>query len=531
MRIFGCRADDGGKISWYIMFSSVKSAVITGITAREVSVEADISEGLPMFSLIGFLSSEVREAQDRVRSAMRSAGLHLPAKRITVNLAPADIRKAGCGFDLAIAAALLGAMGYADPDALKTVLFIGELGLDGRVRPVHGILAMVSQAVSFGCTSCIIPEKNLAEGSFGKTTPVFGVSHLTDMIRFLNGTADLKRAEDSRYLLRSSGVNSSLPDFSDLKGQSMVKRAAEIAVSGRHHLLMIGPPGAGKTMAAKRIPSILPGFSDEEILEVSRIYSIAGLLPPGDGLITSPPFRAPHHTITSPAMAGGGVYPKPGEVTLAHLGVLFLDELPEFRQETLETLRQPLEERRINISRSSGMYEFPADFILAAAMNPCRCGYYPDRTRCSCSAVDIRNYLERISRPLLDRIDLCVEVPETKYEQIRQKQEEESSAVIRARVEEARERQKKRYKGTIFRCNGDLDLKAVGIYCTLGTQEERLMKDVYNRMRLTGRSYVKILKSARTIADLAHSDRITKEHLSEAVGYRTIDRQYWGKEV
>ena len=516
------------------MFSRTVTAAINGIRAEKVVVEADISNGLPVFCMVGYLSSEVREAQDRVRTAIRSLGIVLPVQRITVSLSPSDLRKAGAGFDLPIAAAVLAAAGEIQAESLDGVFMAGELSLDGHLKGIHGILEMVSRAAQFGCHTCVIPAANLQEGSVVDGVRVYGAGSLEEVIAWLNGEGMLQSCSIELEKIRQVQEKEAGLDFADLRGQLVLRRAAEIAVTGFHNLLIIGPPCSGKTMAAKRIPSILPSPGREEILEISRIHSIAGILPENGELMALRPFRAPHHTVTPSGMAGGGKWPRPGEVSLAHRGVLFLDELPEFRPDTLEILRQPMEERQIVISRNAGNFVFPAAFQLVAAMNPCKCGYYPDRNRCRCSSSDVRRYLSSISQPLLDRIDLCVEVREPTFgeisglEQDEESRKRESSAQIRERVERARKIQEERYAGTGILTNAELTAAQAERFCMLGEAEQKLMSRMYEKMHLTGRAYVKILKVARTIADLEGAETVDCRHLSEAFGYRMIDRKYWG---
>ena len=512
------------------MFSHVVTAGIRGITAYKVVVEADVSDGMPCFSMVGYLSSEVREAQDRVRTALRNAGIHLPVKRITVNLAPADQRKDGSGYDLAIASAILCAMNKIDQRKLDGILMLGELHLDGSIHPVKGVLEIVSRASSFGCHTCILPKQNLKEGSVIGDIRVLGAESLSEIIACFDGSASLESCSINIEEIRKRQEKRDMPDFADLKGQRVLRRSAMIAVAGFHNLLMIGPPGSGKSMTARRIPSILPRTTDEEMLEISRIHSVAGTLRREDGLIAVRPFRAPHHTISPAGLAGGGLWPKPGEISLAHRGVLFLDELPEFRTETLEILRQPMEEGSITISRNSGTCHFPASFLLCASMNPCKCGYYPDRNRCRCSAHDIRRYLSHISQPLLDRIDMCVEAEELSYEQLTEPEAGESSAVIRERVEKAMERQRRRYEGTAVRSNSELSMDRIREACSLQEEEDRLLEQIYHRLKLTGRSYLKVLRVARTIADLEGEEKVTCAHIAEAAGYRMPDLRFWGGE-
>lgn len=499
------------------MYCKVLSGTVHGVGGLIIQVEADVSDGLPGFSMVGMLSSEVKEAGERVRTALKNSKYKIPPKRITVNLSPADIRKEGAAFDLAIAVAILVNLGYIPQENLKDVLIIGELSLNGDVNRVNGVLPIVCEAAGQGCRFCIVPYENVVEASVIKGITVFGVRTLREAMELLmapeNYESVLKHADNSVK------VSGNIPDFSQVSGQAALKRAAEVAAAGMHNFLMIGPPGSGKTMIASRIPSILPKLSFEESIEITKIYSVAGKLDSENPLVTSRPFRAPHHTTTRSAMAGGGRKALPGEITLANNGVLFLDELPEFDTSVLEILRQPLEEGKVEISRVYGNFSYPARFMLVAAMNPCKCGYYPDLSRCTCSSEQVRRYLGRISRPLLDRIDICVEVPKLEFEQIVSERKEETSESIRKRVEQARVIQHKRY-GNSTCYNSRLQVSDIKKYCSLDAECTRLVEKVYENMGLTARSYHKLLKVARTIADLDGGGPITKAHLSEALLYK-----------
>lgn len=511
------------------MFYHSYCGAVVGIDAHVIHVEVDVCDGLPMFSLVGLLSSETREAKDRVRISMRNSGYKIPVKHITVNLSPADIRKEGTSFDLSIAMALLAAFGYVPQDCLEKTIFIGELSLDGSVKGVNGVLPIVCMAKEKNFEYCIVSCENAEEAAIVQGIQIIKVSNLKEVVEYFSGTLVLKPYKSIACEDKNSQREEL--DFSEVSGQETMKRALEIAVSGMHNVLMIGPPGAGKTMLAQRIPTIMPELTFEESLEISKIYSIAGLLDENESIITRRPFRNLHHSITSTSLIGGGYMAKPGEISMADGGVLFLDELPEFNRNTIEMLRQPLEEHKITISRLHGSYTYPAKFMLIAAMNPCKCGYYPDRNRCRCSENQIQNYLSKISMPILDRIDLCAEAKEMKYNDLVTERKGESSYNIRERVKKARKIQLERYSMEGIRYNGELSAKQVERYCYLGEAEKKIMEEVFEKMELTARSYHRILKVARTIADLDEKDNITSAHIMEALCFRGLDKKYWGNGI
>lgn len=506
------------------MLCSVFSSVLHGVDAMIISVEADISTGLPSFDMVGCLGSGVREAKERVRTAIRNSGYVLPPSRVTINISPADVRKEGGGYDLSIAVALLGALGIVPKDNLKDTLFLGELSLNGDIRPVKGVLPATVKAKECGITKCFVPRQNSGEGAVVEEVKTIGVDSLKMLVEVLNNPL-LEEPEliDIDGLFDNSAKDYfGNGDFSDIIGQAGVKRAAEIAATGMHNLLIIGPPGSGKTMISRRIPTILPRLTLDESLEITSVYSAAG--ESVDGLITQRPFRAPHHTTSPTAMSGGGVNPKPGEISLAHKGVLFLDEFAEFKPVTIETLRQPLEDRSILISRVNGNYIFPADIMLVAAMNPCRCGYYPDRIKCHCTPNEIERYYNRISGPIMDRIDICVEAPKIEVTDLRHTAtEEENSSSIRERVEKAVAIQKSRFNGTSYNFNSQISSKDIKKYCRMDSKTEEFLDNIFEKLNLSARAYYKIIRVARTIADLDNSEIIKIEHISEAACYRPVE--------
>lgn len=511
-------------------FSRISSAALCGMEVIPVQVEADVSSGLPLFHMVGYLSAEVREAGERVRTAIQNSGFSFPVRRIVINLSPANLRKRGTAYDLPIALSVLTAVGELEKGCLENVTAVGELGLNGNIRGIRGVFPIADRAKKEGAASLIVPAENEPEARLVEGIPIFGASNLKALCQELRkapypiGKAGREerrgaRAEESR----------SEEDFSDIRGQQAAKRAAEVAVAGRHNLLMVGPPGGGKSMIARRIPTILPPLTPSERIQLTKIYSIAGLLKPEQPLITRRPFREVHQTLTRTSLIGGGTWPKPGELTLASGGVLFMDELAELGRPVLEALRQPLEERVVRITRSQGTYEFPADVMLVAATNLCPCGYYPDLNRCRCSPFQIRQYQSRISHPFLGRMDICVEVSEVAYEDLSGNRETEDSESVRKRVEAARIRQMERWGEGEPRFNAELSGKELAACCRLGKWEEKMMSQAFDRLALNARTYYKVLKVARTIADLEGEEQIGMPHLQEALIYRSVDCRYWGE--
>lgn len=509
-------------------FSTVLTAAVFGMKVEFVHVEADVSNGLPAFHMVGYLSSEVKEAAERVQTAIRNAGFSYPPRRTIVNLSPATMRKKGASFDLPVAVSILVSLGQIPVKAVESMLVIGEISLDGKIRGVQGVLSIVLAAKEAGIKECLLPKENALEGGLAGGIQIVGVENLKEVVEYLNGNKKAIKKETQSNTEEIIQENISI-DYAEVCGQESVKRAVEIAVAGGHNLLMIGSPGSGKTMVAKRIPTIFPPLTKEESIEITKVYSIVGMLDKKYPLIQKRPFRSVHHTATKASLIGGGNMPTPGEISLAHGGVLFLDELPEFRKNVLEVLRQPLEERTIRITRIHGNYIFPANFMLVAAMNPCPCGCYPDMNRCTCTPYQIQNYLGKVSQAFLDRIDICIEAPKVQYEALKLQKEQrgESSETIRQRVCKAREIQNQRYKGTDITVNAMLGSRGLEEFCQLGEKEEVLMKQAFLNLGLTARVYHKILRVARTIADLEGCEKIQTEHLAEAIGYRTFNKQYW----
>lgn len=505
------------------MYSTIKTAILEGIHTKPIQVEVDISNGMPMFDMVGHLSQEVKEGKERVRTALHNLGVTLPAKRITMNLSPANLKKCGNGFDLPMAVALLLSLGLVNKKRCEDKLFVGELSLNGQILPVNGILPIVSDAYEIGIKDVVVPKENENEAGLVKRANVYAFSHLQEVVDFLNGKPYKKTAHMVAEAQRKQNL-----DFCEVNGQDFLKRACEVSASGMHNMLMIGPPGAGKTMISERMATILPPLTEEERLELSKIYSVCGLLTQKSALLSNRPFRAPHHTITKVGLSGGGRIPKPGEISLSHKGILFLDELTEFQKDTLDTLRQPMEEHRVRLTRIENSVEYPADFLLLAAMNPCNCGYYPDMQRCHCSQRTLRRYLERISQPLLDRIDICVQVSALSYSELTGKGKRETSAKIRERVCNCHEIQQERYKNEVFSYNSHIPAGRLGEFCYLGEKEQHYMEHIYEKLSLTGRTYHKILRVARTIADLSEEKEIKLCHLNEAICYRNQNMSDWG---
>ncbi len=504
------------------MPSTVLSAATLGIDAYPVHVEVDTDRSLPTFTVVGLPDSAVRESKERVLAAIKNAGYQWPRRKVTINLAPADRKKEGSAFDLPIAVGVLAASRQIKPLGLAEFALLGELSLNGSVRPVHGMLSMATSLHQQGLYGMIVPTQNAREAAIANGPLVYGVSSLSEALAILTGDARQRPYELNVEEVFRSNANYGV-DFADVRGQDHAKRALEVAASGGHNLLMVGPPGSGKTMLARRLPTILPASTLQEALATTKIHSVAGVLPPGQAIVATRPFRAPHHTVSDAGLIGGGAYPRPGEVSLSHHGVLFLDELPEFRRNVVEALRQPLEDHAVTITRAQIAIAYPADFTLVAAMNPCPCGYLSDARRtCTCSPAAIRRYRARVSGPLLDRIDIHIEVPALAYDDLANKQSGEDSAQILQRVNAARQRQLDRFAGELF-CNAQMNTRHIRRHCSLDAAGQALLEKAMARLGLSARAYDRILKVARTIADLADAP-IQSQHLAEAIQYRALDR-------
>jgi magnesium chelatase family protein len=506
------------------MLAKVLSSAVIGIDAYIVEVEVDIAQGLPTFSTVGLPEGAVRESKDRVKAAIKNSGYHFPSDRITVNLAPADVRKEGSAFDLPMALGILSATGLIERSASEGYLFIGELALDGLIRAVNGVLPMAIGAKALGLKGVFLPEENALEAAVVEGIPIYPVKFLAQVVGMLTGTSEIRPYRvpmDRLYQERTRDL-----DFKDVRGQENAKRALEISAAGGHNVIMIGPPGSGKTMLARRLPTILPELSFEESLETSKVYSVMGLMPKDCGLITARPFRAPHHTISDAGLIGGGQNPKPGQVSLAHNGVLFLDELPEFKKNVLEVLRQPMEDGHVTISRANSTVTYPAHFMLVAAMNPCPCGFLGDQKReCRCTFLQLQRYRSRISGPLMDRIDIHLEVPAVPYRDLSSVQEGAASPEILERVVRARAVQRERYQRSRNHCNAGMSSRQIKRHCAVDSESGALLEKAMEKFALSARAHARILKIARTIADLEEAGGIHAAHVAEAIQYRSLDRR------
>lgn len=508
------------------MFSKLRTCVLQGLNGHLVEVETDLSRGMPVFNIVGLADTAIKESKERVRAAIKNSGYEFPLNRITINLAPANLRKEGSQMDLAIAMGILISNGLVDFDDSLNTVFLGELSLDGKVNGIEGALAMVISLREFKITRCIVPYENREECSVINDIEIIPVKTLNEVVEYLKEDLVIEAylsEERSSEPNREYGI-----DFLDIKGQEGLKRALEVSAAGGHNALIMGPPGSGKTMAVRRLPTILPDLSLEESIEVTKIYSVAGFLKTKE-LIKERPFRAPHHTSSAISLIGGGRIPKPGEVSLAHNGVLFLDELPEFQKNVLEVLRQPMEDGEVNISRVNASLTYPSDFMFVASMNPCPCGYLGDPLHnCNCSSREIDRYLNKISHPLLDRIDIHLEVLPVKYDDLKTENKGESSSLIKERVKLARDIQLNRFKKDNIYTNSQIPDKLIKKYCKLSSSSEKIMAQAFNKFKFSARTYNKLLKVSRTIADLAGEEDIKDNHILEAIAYRTLNNNYWG---